>query len=357
MNSYRMYVGTFTRNRSPEQGIFWYQFYPESGQLTLEGTADAGPDPAFLTLSADGRFLYSVNETAEFEGQPGGGVSAFAVEPASGALTHLNSRRSFGGSPCYISLDQTGKWVLVANYMGGNITVYPLRADGSLGPFSDFVQHRGHGPNPTRQEGPHAHSIRMDPTNRLALVADLGLDQVKLYQLDLSSGKLSLDPANPLTIHPGAGPRHLDFHPNGKWLYIVNELDSTLSFYSVDAGTFTHMQTLSTLPEGYSGEKWVADVHVHPNGQWVYVSNRAHDSLATFAIDPASGKVSLCCVVPSGGATPRNFALDPSGRWLIAAHQNGNSLVVFGLDPVSGVPSPNGVEVNVPAPVCVRFVG
>lgn len=360
MKAVRVYIGTFTHSGNEpqvrEEGIFWFQLDPRTGKLTKEGAAKA-LDPAFLTLSADGRFIYAVNEVGQFQGYPGGGVSAFAVDRQSGQLTFLNSQRSFGESPCYVSLDRTGKWALVSNYFGGNVTVFPVGADGALGPKSDFIQHYGHGPNPERQEKAHAHSIRMDPTNRLALVADLGLDQVKLYRLDLSLGKLLPNQPELIPLHPGAGPRHLDFHPNGRWMYVIDELDSTLVVFHYDAaaGSFAPRQTVSTLPEGYNGEKWAADIHVHPTGRFVYASNRGHDSLAAFSIDPADGSVTSIGIVSSGGAVPRNFGIDPSGRWLIAANQNGNNLVVFAIDPASGRLTATGETVQIMAPVCVKF--
>jgi 6-phosphogluconolactonase len=241
--------------------------------------------------------------------------------------------------------------------MGGNFAVYPILSRGYLGPAADFVQHEGHGTNPTRQEKAHAHSIQTDPTNQTVLVADLGLDEVKLYRLDLASGKLFPGIQESIPLHAGAGPRHIDFHPSNRWLYVVNELDSTLSVFSHDAekGEYRHLQTVSALPEGYKGEKWAADVHVHPNGNWVYVSNRAHDSLAGFTIDPETGRVSLTSVAPSGGRTPRNFAIDPSGKWLLAANQNGDNLVVFAIEPGTGQLRPTGIEVAVPNPVCIKF--
>ena len=362
MSSIRFYVGTFTHaGNDPvgrDEGIYLCNFDTESGKISKLWASRGVINPAFLTLSADRKFLYSVNETHVFQGQPGGGVSAFSIDPASGELTFLNSQLSYGESPCFVSLDRSGKWLLLANYSGGNITVYPVLPEGSLGPKSEFIQHEGHGPNAERQEKAHAHSIQMDPTNRLALAADLGLDQVKLYELDLAVGKLKPHQPAAVQIHPAAGPRHLDFHPNGRWVYILNELDSTLvcADYSADQGTFRIMQTVSCLPEGYSGEKWAADVHVHPNGRFVYSSNRGHDSLAVFAIDPADGRVRLEQVISSGGAVPRNFAIEPGGEWLIAANQRGDNLVVYKINQQTGQLTPNGETLAVPAPVCVKFM-
>jgi 6-phosphogluconolactonase len=357
MNSVRVYTGTFTREGNKD-GIYWYRFNPENGQLTFEGKKNAGPDPAFLTLTSDLKHLYTVNEVHEYQGTKGGGVSAFEVDPASGELTFLNALPTYGESPCYISLDETEKWALVSNYAGGSVTVYPVQEDGKLGPASEFIQHQGHGTDPDRQEKAHAHSIRMVPNNHVALAADLGLDQIKVYWMDLRTGKLHNDEDATIHMHPGAGPRHFDFHPNGRWMYVVDELDSTLGAFEIDPHTlhFIHLQTVSTLPAGYSGQKWAADIHVHPNGKLVFASNRAHESLAAFSIDPLSGKVTLIDVTPSGGKTPRNFAIDPSGKWLVAANQDSDNLVVFALDPESGKLTPQGEGVSLPMPVCLKFV-
>ena len=357
MNPIRMYAGTFTRMGNAE-GIYWYKFDPEFGKLSFEGKIDAGPDPAFLTLTSDHKYLYTVNEVHEYQGNKGGGVSAFAVNPDSGQLTFLNTQLTFGESPCYISLDESEKWALVSNYAGGSVAVYPILEDGKLGPASEFIQHQGQGPDPKRQEKAHAHSIRVFPNNHVALAADLGLDQVKVYWLDLRTGKLHVDEEATIHLHPGAGPRHIDFHPNGKWMYVVDELDSTLAVFEVEYTNFhfTHLQTVSTLPEGYDGPTWAADIHVHPNGKLVYASNRAHDSLAAFSIDQVTGKVTLLSVTPSGGKTPRNFTIDPTGKWLLAANQDSDNVVVFALDPETGKISPNGQEISVPMPVCLKFV-
>ena len=357
MKSIRMYAGTFTREGNTE-GIYWYRFDPENGKLAFEGKVNAGPDPAYLALTSDHKYLFTVNEVHEYHGTKGGGVSAFAVDSNSGQLSFLNSQPSYGESPCYISLDETEKWALVSNYAGGSISIYPVQSDGKLGPASEFVQHHGHGTDPERQEKAHAHSIRVYPSNHVALAADLGLDQVKVYWLDLRTGKIHEDAEATIHMHPGAGPRHFDFHPNGKWMYVVDELDSTLAVFEVDPNTFhfTHLQTVSTLPAGYDGPTWAADIHVHPNGKLVFASNRAHESLAAFSIDAASGKVTFLDVTPSGGKTPRNFAIDPSGKWLLAAHQDSDNVVVFALDPETGKLTPNGEEVSLPMPVCLKFV-
>lgn len=361
MGRMRVYVGTWNQAGanppSQKEGIFWFNFDTESGRLDLAGAADAGPNPAFLTFSADGRYLYAINEVTSFQGKEGGGVSAFAVDK-SGSLTHLNSQPTFGGHPCYISLDRSGRWAMVSNYRSGNVVVYPIGTDGRLGVFSVRIQHEGKGSNPARQEGPHAHSIQADPSNRWVLAADLGLDQVRVYALGTDKGTLTPHTQPAIQLHAGAGPRHLDFHPNGRWLYIINELDSTVAFFETDleTGRFHHRQTLSTLPGDYEGEKWAADIHVHPSGRFVFASNRGHDSIAILKVDPARGELELAGLAPSGGRTPRNFAISPGGEWLLVANQDANNLVALRVDTASGQLSATGDEVNIPAPVCVRFM-
>jgi 6-phosphogluconolactonase len=357
----RVYVGSFTASGAgqPEQseGIFLCRLDPASGHLEKVAGFPGGPSPAFLAFSGDGRCLYAVNEVNQFQGLAEGGVSAFAVDPRDGGLKPINSQPSGGPVPCYLSLDQSGRWLLVANYTGGNAAVFPLAADGSLGPRCELAQHAGHGPRADRQEQAHVHSIRMAPTHPLALAADLGLDQVRLYTLDADSGRLRPHRPAAIAIHPGAGPRHLDFHPNGRWLYVLNELDSTLDVFACDANAaaFRCLQTTATLPGGCAGENWPADVHVHPGGRWVIASNRGHDSLAVFAIDPADGRVSLAHLVPSGGKYPLNFSIDPSGRWLVTANQLSDNLSVFALDETTGQLTPAGEPLAMPAPSCVVF--
>jgi 6-phosphogluconolactonase len=351
MLTLQVYIGTFT------QEIFLCHFDLEKGCLDKVAAFDSGSSPAFLALSLDGRFLYCVNEVNQFQGQQGGGVSAFKVKQNNGELTYLNSQSSLGAIPCYISLDQTGKWALVSNYTGGNVALFPLNVDGSLQPASDCVQHLGHGTNPERQEAAHPHSIRMNPDNRLAMAVDLGLDRIHLYALDPSRGKLLPHDPPVIDLPSGAGPRHLDFHPNGRWLYVLNELDSTLVTYqySAQAGVYLYLQTVSTLPQGYSETNWPADLHVHPGGRFVIGTNRGHDGLAVFAIDPDDGQLSLTQIMPSGGKMPINFAFDPTGKWVIVANQTSNNLTVFAFDETQGKLIATDEQLVIPSPACVKF--
>jgi 6-phosphogluconolactonase len=354
-----VYVGTYTTPaaRGRAVGIYAYRLAPPSGALTLASKIPRVTNPSYLVLHPSQRYLYSVNEVKEMARQPGGGVSAFAIDPATGALRYLNRQSSHGAHPCHVSLDRTGHFLFVANYTSGSVVMYPLQDDGQIGPASDVIQHAGAGVDPERQEGPHAHSITVDPTNRYALVCDLGLDRVVVYRLDLTGGKLL--PNDPPYASPalGAGPRHLDFHPNGRFVYVINEMAATLAAYAWDAatGTLRELQTLSTLPDDYAGPKSGADVHVHPSGRFVYASNRGHDSIAEFAIDQNTGKLTALGWASTQGQTPRGFGIDPTGKLLLAANQDSSTIAAFQVDTESGHLTPTGRVSDAPTPVCVKF--
>jgi 6-phosphogluconolactonase len=349
-----LYIGTYTRGRS--RGIYLGRFDGSSGRISVDAVVEGIENPSFLALHPAGTHLYAVSEVAEFAGTGGGGVVAYAIGPGTG-LREINRQPSNGAAPCYVSIDATGRHLLVANYGGGNAAVLPIQADGSLGPASDVVQHSGSGPNSRRQEGPHAHFIRTDPGNRFAFVVDLGIDRVVGYRFDADAGKLGAAAGAGAAAKPGAGPRHLDFHPDGRRAYVINELDSTLTALAYDpaTGSMQPTGTASTLPAGHTGANSCADVHVAPSGRFVYGSNRGHDSIAVFAIDAAGGAPVPVQHQSTLGRTPRNFAIDPAGRFLIAANQDSDSLVVFAIDPSSGRLSPVGDPVDVPVPVCVRL--
>ena len=356
MNHY-VYVGTYTQtgrgqDHRPE-GIYQYRFNPLDGSLSLVGAARDTLNPSFLAVHPNRSFLYAANELGE------GTVSAFAIQPGTGALTFLNSQPTGGAAPCYISCDPTGRWLMVANYSSGNLAVYPLEQDGSLGSMSDSIQHGGSlGPDGSRQERAHAHSIRFDPSGNFVLAADLGLDQVFVYRLDALSGKLFLNEPPGGVFAPGAGPRHFDFDPEGSFVYVANELDSTVVACTWDnlRGLITPIQTLSTLPSSFSGENSVADIHLTPDGAYLYVSNRGHNSLAVYAVNRHAGFLDAHGHVPTGGESPRNFAIDPSGSYVFAANQLTHNIVAFRQVSTDGSLVPTGQVVAVPSPVCVLFV-
>jgi 6-phosphogluconolactonase len=354
---YIAYVGTYTA-KTNSKGIYAYRFDSDKGQLTPIGVAAETADPSFLAVHPNGKFLYAVNEIGNFNGGVGGAVSAFAIDAKTGGLKFLNQVPTRGAGPCYISLDKSGNFVLVANYDGGSIDSFPVQFDGSLGTTSGFVQHSGSGPNKERQEGPHAHWIGTSPDNRFALAVDLGLDQVIVYGFDSSKGIFTPMLSGFAKVKPGAGPRHLAFYPNGKFAYVLSEMESSVTVFSYQAknGTFTSLQTISALPKDYSGTKEAAEIAVHPSGKFLYTSNRGHDSIAVFAIDEKKGTLKSLGQVLTGGKTPRHFAIDPTGTYLLAENQESDNIVIFHIDPATGSLTPTGQTVDAPSPVCITFV-
>jgi len=354
-----MYIGTYTR--APSKGIYAYRFQAATGQVTPLGPAGLAVEtenPSFLAVHPNQRFLYAVNELSRYEGRAAGSVSAFSIDRGSGKLTLLNRVSSRGDSPCHLSIDASGKWLFVANYGGGSIAAFPLHDDGTLGEASAFVQHAGASVNPERQKGPHAHAAVVSPDNRFVLTADLGLDRILTYPLNAAAGGLTTADPRPTTIAPGSGPRHLAFRPDGKFVYVLNEMLSSVGAfrYDADRGTLAELQTLSTLPEGFSGENSGAEIEAHPSSKFVYTSNRGHDSIAVFRSDPVKGTLTPVGRVPTQGKTPRGFAIDPSGRFLVAANQNSSTFVIFRIDQATGALAPAGAAVEAPSPVSIVFV-
>lgn len=352
----RLYVGTYAT--ADARGIFQCSFDPATGDIAILGATDGIANPSFLAVDPAGRYLFAVSETSEFEGKPGGSVHAFAVDRDTGVLRRLNTQSSHGADPAHLSIDNRGRFVLVANYTGGNVCAFPVQEDGRLGPVVANVQHVGKGPNPERQEKPHAHSVMLDPANRRAFSADLGIDRVMVYTFDRASGALAPAEHPEIAMKPGAGPRHLDFAPDGKTLFVVNELNSTVTAlsYDLETGLLSERQTIPTLPSSFKGENTCADIHVHPSGRFVYASNRGHDSIAVFAIQNSGGKLKLVQHQPAMGRSPRNFAVDPAGRFLLVANQRSDSVVVMKINQDDGTLSPSGRTIAIPAPVCIKFV-
>jgi len=351
-----VYIGTYTRGES--EGIYLYYMDKSTGALEFVSAARGIENPAFLAIHPEQRYLYSVNEVGQFAGKPAGAVSAFAIDSETGELTFLNQQSSQGPGPCHLSVDHTGQFALVANYSGGSVAVLPIGSDGKLGEATDFVQHEGSSVNPRRQEKPHAHSIMVDESNRYAFVPDLGMDKIMIYRLNLADGKLEPNDEPWAKVKAGAGPRHFDFHPNGKYAYVINELDNTLIAFAYDGtnGRLREIQTISTLPENFSGTSYCADVHVSPSGKFVYGSNRGHDSIAIFGIDEDTGKLTLVGYEPTQGKMPRNFGIDPTGAFLLAANQDSDNVVVFRIDRQTGNLKSTGFMVEVPKPVCVKMI-
>jgi 6-phosphogluconolactonase len=344
-----LYVGTYTDAKRSD-GIYLLRMDPRTGQLRAVGSVDAGPNPSFLALHRNGRLLYAVNEVEQ------GAVGAFAIAAETGALTRLNQQPSEGSAPCYVSLDKSGRAVLIANYDSGSVALLPLETGGALARATSVVKHEGSGPVADRQGQPHAHCIMTDPSNRFALAADLGADRVFVYRLDHDEKSLRRNVGGDAVMRAGAGPRHLAFHPTRPFVFVANELDSTVATLRFDAerGALQVLETRSTLPAGWTGTNFPADLHVAPSGRTLYVSNRGHNSIAVCSI-AGSGTLALDQVVATDGDWPRNFSLDPTGRWLLVANQKSDSIVVFSRDEKTGTLTQTSQRIAIPSPVCLRF--
>jgi 6-phosphogluconolactonase len=347
-----IYIGTYTAGAS--EGIYVYSMDTISGKLEYVSKATGIKNPSFLALHPSGNYLYSVNEVSNFDGQRAGALSAFAID-ADGGLSFLNQQSSGGALPCHLVVDQTGQYVLAANYNGGSVCMVPIRDDGSLGTVSGFVQHEGSSVDPERQQEPHAHSINLSPDNRLAFAPDLGTDQIMIYALDLENGKLNAhDPAF-AGVDAGGGPRHFTFHPNGRFAYVINEMGNTITTFAYEpqTGALSTLQTLPTLPDGYTGDNHTADIHVHPNGKFLYGSNRGHDSIAIYAIDSETGTLEALGQESTRGEGPRNFMIDPSGTFLLAGNGQTDTVVTFRINQESGALEETGHVAQIPSPVCL----
>ena len=351
----RVFVGTYTGGSS--EGIYALGFDNRSGEVTGKILAAKSENPSFLVASPDGRFLYAVNETDRWKGQSGGYLTAFAIQGADGSLRELNQQSAGGGAPCHLTIDRSGRCVLAANYTGGSTVVLPVDADGSLKPRSMLVQHRGSSVNADRQKEPHAHSVNLSPDGRHAYVADLGTDRVYIHRFDPIAGTLTPAAPDSVALPPGSGPRHFAFAPDGRRAFVINEIVSTLTGFSVDrkTGALGIVDTVTTLPGGPVAGNSTAQVCVHPNGRFVYGSNRGDDSIVVYVVGK-DGRMSFVERTSTGGRTPRNFNLDPSGRFLWAANQSSDSISIFRVDSQSGRLTPHGKPVTVGSPVCVVFV-
>jgi 6-phosphogluconolactonase len=350
-----VYFGTYTGAKS--KGIYVAPFDTASGTIGTLRVAAETPNPSFLALHPTRPLLYAVNELDDFEGQKAGSVSAFAIDAKTGDLRALSRVSSRGGSPCHLSVDHSGRHVLVANYGGGSVASLPIAADGSVGPASSLVQHVGQGADPKRQKGPRGHMIETDARNEFALAADLGLDQVLVYRFDAKSGALT--PAEPpfARVEPASGPRHFAFSPDGRDVYVLNEMKITVTGFKYGNGKLTEFQTVSALPAGaaITPADSGAEILVHPSGRFVYSSQRGPDNIAVFARDAASGKLTLVEHVATGGKAPRGFGIDPSGRWLVAGNQKSDQVVVFAIDSRTGRLTSAGPPVELASPVSVSF--
>jgi 6-phosphogluconolactonase len=355
-----VFVGTYTGGKTNSQGIYALRMRDVPGKppaFTPLGVAAETASPSFLTVDAARGLLFAVNETDEYNGKPTGSVSAFTIDRATGKLTLINRQPSLGKAPCHLTLDKSGRFLIVANYSSGTVAVLPVAADGKLGEPT-VVQHSGSSINKQRQEAPHAHCTTFDPAFRFFFACDLGIDNVMVYRLDEVKGVLTPHTPPFAAVKAGSGPRHLAFRPDAHFAYVLNELTSTVTTFAYDAqkGVLSERQTLSTLPASYTGQNSTAEIVMHPSGKFLYTSNRGHNSIAIFRIDQATGALAFVRTQETGGRTPRHFTLDPSGRLLLAANQDSGNIVVFDVDQNSGELKANGVTLEVPTPVCVTFL-
>src|SRR5215471_12485035 len=347
---WNVYVGTYTRPQK-SKGIYAWRFQPAAGTLTPIGLVAETTSPSFLAVHPNQRFLYAVNEVNA------GVVSAFAIDQPTGTLKFLNQVSSKGGGPCHLTTDRSGRFLYVANYNTGSVAAFPIHDDGSLGESSAFIQHTGSSVNPQRQRGPHAHSTVMMPDNKFVFVGDLGLDQVFGYRFDPGRGGMSTEDPTITKVAPGSGPRHLAFRPDGRFLYVLNEILCTVTAFRYDTthGTNEEMQTVSTIAADFSGTKSGAEIAVHRSGNYLYASNRGPDNIAIFRVDLTSGKLSPIGQVSTRGKTPRAFSIDPTGNWLFAANQESDNFSLFRLDQKTGNLTPAGEPVEAFTPVSVAF--
>jgi len=350
---YYLFVGTYTNNDSKSKGIYVYRFDAATGEASPVSTI-ATENPSYLALAPGGKFLYAVNET---DGETPGGISAFAFDKASGQLRFLDKQASGGDDPCYVTIDKGRKWAFVANYGGGNLSALPIHADGSLGALTQLIQHSGTGYDAQRQGKPHVHSVTLTPDERYLVAADLGLDKISLYRFNAGSPThpLAVPKDSAVRVSPGSGPRHISFSPHKPYAYLMTEMGGAVEAFRYTDGHLTPLQHISSHPEGYKGDIGSADIHVAPGGRFLYASNRGDaNSLAIYAIDTATGKLTVKGFESTGGKTPRNFMIDPTGHWLLVANQRSDNIVIFRIDPKTGLLKATGKPIAIPAPVCLK---
>ena len=351
----RLLVGTYTSGKS--EGIYVFDFDPKTGDHKLLSTVKAS-NPSYLAVAPNQKMVYAVTEDAEVtKSGTGGGVSAFSFDQSTGKLTPVNEQFSGGKHPCYVAVDKSGKWVFAGNYSSGNVGLFKVKSDGSLDTVKQVVQHSGSGPNKDRQEAPHVHSTVLSPDNKYLMVPDLGIDKVMIYRFDQSKGLLTPSTQQFAASAPGSGPRHFDFHPNAKYAYLMEEMTGTVVVYKYQNGSLQKIQRLNALPKDFSGEIGSADIHVSPDGKFLYCSNRgSSNSISVFKINPGTGMITLVGHQSTLGKTPRNFNFDPSGNFLLVANQNSDDIIVFNIDKKTGMLQDSGKKISVPNPVCIKWI-
>lgn len=348
-----LYVGTYTKGVA--KGIFVYSFNDRNGKLTDLKMPVIMNNPSFLTISGDKKHLYAVGEVDDPDKGHSGGVSAFRIEEE-GKLTFLNHVQTQGANPCHVCLSPDGKKLVASNYSGGNLSLFNVLPNGGLTALMQKIQHTGSGPFPGRQTEPHAHSAKFDASGKLLFAADLGIDELKIYSVGMGDNPLKPDSQPFVKLAPGSGPRHFDFSADGRFIYVINELSSTVTVLMKYGGEWKTIQTVRTLPKDFEGESWCADIHLSADGRFVYGSNRGHNSITVFKRDNTSGKLDLVQTISVEGNWPRNFTIDPTGQFLLVANQKSNDITVFKVDETSGKLSFTGIKVPNESPVCLQFL-
>lgn len=348
-----LYVGTYTEGMT--DGIFVYSFNDHSGKLVNLKIPAVSNNPSFLTISSDKKFLYAVGEVDNLDKNNSGGISAFRIEK-NNKLSLINQVLTYGANPCHVSLSPNGKKLIASNYTGGNLSLFNILPDGGLSELIQRIQHFGSGPFPERQTEPHAHSARFNSTGKLLFAADLGIDELKIY--NVGTGEITLTPnAQPfIKLEPGSGPRHFDFSADGRYIYVINELSSTITVLMKYGADYKQVQNITTLPKDFKGESWCADIHLSADGRFVYGSNRGHNSIAVFSRDPVSGKLEMLETVSAEGNWPRNFTIDPTGKFLLVANQKSEDITIFKIDQLTGKITFTGRKIPNQSPVCLQFL-
>jgi len=348
--NYYLLVGTYTKGKST--GIHVYDFDRKDGSVKIVDSVQT-PNPSYLAVAPDQKFVYAVSETQR--GNFSGKIRSFSFDKKTGKLNFINEEPSVGDNPCYIIVDKTGKWVIVANYTSGTLAVLPIKNDGNLGEAVSSIQHRGHGVNPQRQEGPHVHSTVLSPDNKYLFVQDLGIDKIIIYSFNDKTGAIARKDS--VKLQDGSGPRHFTFHPNKKWAYLVQEMGGTVTAFDYQQGRLNNIQTISTLPPNFNQFFTGADVHISNDGRFLYASTRDSANIITiFKINQETGKLSVAGYQPTLGKTPRNFNFDPSGDYLLVANQNSDDIVIFKINHQTGLLTDTGNRIDVGNPVCIKWI-
>lgn len=355
-----LFVGTYTRHvghvkGANGRGIHSFSLDLDTGMLTEIGVTEGIDNPSYLAIDAKHEHLYAVSEVGEWDE---GTISAYTINTDTAALTYINKQPTLGGSPAFVSVDGSDQYVLLTNYSSGQSAVMlPIRSDGGLAPASDSVKHEGSGADPERQESPHPHSIVSDPGNRYALVPDLGIDRIMSYRFDLEEGKLVPNAVPGVQLNPASGPRHMVFHPNGRYAYVIQEISSQVTALAYDSasGTLEPLHTVSTLPTDFSGANKAGDIQITPSGTFVYASNRGHDSLAIFAVDETNGRLSFVAHQSTNGESPRGIAIDPTGTYLLAGNHDSHNIVTWRINPQTGLLDETQ-NIPTPTPVCLKLI-